>query len=202
MWFNCSSIAATTIWKMKSLCILQMLHHYDSKCILFFFFLIINKVDIAPNPKHLWGEWTRLQTSPGTNQPCYTSTIKNLKLSKMNSTCSMKAWHRCVALLGPPGRLSIARPSEQREMWKLNSKRRLSKTRRLRMQQKIQLAAYADGLFFLQQNKIFKLQAVLTTTFYLRAFDWSLQTKRSAAMTLVPIAPPGGRGESNPDCSC
>lgn len=149
-WVYSWSIAATTVWKWNrcvscKCCIITILSVS--------FFKIINKVDIAPNPKHLWGEWTRLQTSPGTNQPCYTSTIKNLKPSKMNSTCSMKAWHRCVALLGPPGRLSIARPSEQREMWKLNSKRRLSKTRRLRMQQKIQLAAYADGVFSRNRTK-------------------------------------------------
>lgn len=62
---------------------------------------------LSPNPKHLWLDWKGLRISPGTRRPCYTSPIKKLKLSKMNSTCSMKAWHRCVALLGPPGRLSL-----------------------------------------------------------------------------------------------
>lgn len=49
------------------------------------------------NLKHLWEDQAG---------PCYTWSIKKSKLSKMNSTCSMKAGHRCVSLWGPPGRLS------------------------------------------------------------------------------------------------
>lgn len=54
---------------------------------------------LCPNSKHLWGDQTGR---------CYTWSIKKPKLSKMNSTCSMKAWHRCVSLWGPPGRLCTA----------------------------------------------------------------------------------------------
>lgn len=51
------------------------------------------------NLKHLWEDQAG---------PCYTWSIKKSKLSKMNSTCSMKAGHRCVSLWGPPGRLCTA----------------------------------------------------------------------------------------------
>lgn len=51
------------------------------------------------NSKHLWEDQAG---------PCFTWSIKKPKLSKMNSTCSMKAWHRCVSLWGPPGRLCTA----------------------------------------------------------------------------------------------
>lgn len=39
------------------------------------------------------------------------------------------------------------------------------------------------------------------SNFYLHAFAVSLETGGSAAVTLVPIAPPGGGGESDPECS-
>lgn len=52
--------------------------------------------------------------------------------------------------------------------------------------------------FFFQQRKLFKLQPVLTTfTCVHSRWAW----KRSTAMTLVPIAPPGGRGQPYPECS-
>lgn len=67
------------------------------------------------------------------------------------------------------------------------------------MHDKNELTGYSEGIFVLLQCKLFKLHFVLTT-FYLRAFEGSLETKRSTAMTLVPIAPPGGKGECNAEC--
>lgn len=84
-------------------------------------YLSLNIIKIPPNAKHLWGR----VTNPSRYMPVVLA-IKKLKLSKMNSTCSMKAWHRCVALLGPPGRLCVAHGPVSREKCReVNWKKRL-----------------------------------------------------------------------------
>lgn len=120
------------------------------------------------NSKHLWEDQAG---------PCYTWSIKKPKLSKMNSTCSMKAWHRCVSLWGPPGRLCTA-------------------------------SCVVETGFksaFVPLSYCYGKHAGWTDVFYTncpsseRCWQYftcgDLKANRSTAVTLVPIAPPGGKWE-------
>lgn len=129
---------------------------------------------LCPNLKHLWEEKTG---------PCCSWSIKKPKLSKMNSTCSMKAWHRCVSLWGPPGRL------HSQLSWGNGFK--------------------SAGFFLLLflNNKLAGCACVFCKTIWApEPVDCSftcvvMKAKRSTAVTLVPIAPPCGKAQRSAECS-
>lgn len=148
-------------------------------------YLSLNIIKIPPNAKHLWGR----VTNPSRYMPVVLA-IKKLKLSKMNSTCSMKAWHRCVALLGPPGRLRVAHGPVSREKCReVNWKKRLHHRAASHAREELTGCIHRSCL------SCSKKICVDNSRFYLCAFEESLETNRSTAVTLVPIAPPGGRGQ-------
>lgn len=128
---------------------------------------------LCPNSKHLWGDQTGR---------CYTWSIKKPKLSKMNSTCSMKAWHRCVSLWGPPGRPCTA-------SWVVETGFKSAFS---------PLHSYCN-------NKL--VECTFCKTIWAPRACWQhftcvyLKAKGSTAVTLVPIAPPGGKAERGAECS-
>lgn len=130
---------------------------------------------LCPNSKHLWGDQTGRY---------YTWSIKKPKLSKMNSTCSMKAWHRCVSLWGPPGRLCTA-------SWVVETGFKSAF---------LPLHSYCN-------NKLVGCTYAFCETIWAPRACWQhftcvyLKAKGSTAVTLVPIAPPGGKAERSAECS-
>lgn len=125
--------------------------------------------------------FTQIQNICGEIRRCYTWSIKKPTLSEMNSTCSMKAWHRCVSLWGPPGRLCTA-------SWFVET-------------------GFVFFLNFYCSIKVAGCTHAFCKTIWAPRACWQyftcvdLKAKGSTAVTLVPIAPPGGKEERSTECS-
>lgn len=105
----------------------------------------------------------------------------------MNSTCSMKAWHRCVSLWGPPGRLCTASSVVETGFKICFPPPRPPTT----------IFTFITDWLGVYTFEPSELQTLLTK-FYLCWFEGE---RIHTAMTLVPIAPPGGKWEYNAEHS-
>lgn len=93
----------------------------------------------------------------------------------------------CCLIRAPGKTVCSARPSEQREMQGSKLEKEAPSPSGLACKRRTnRLHSHEPFLFF---RKI----SADNSLFYLRAFEGSLETNRSTAVTLVPIAPPGGR---------